>query len=705
MSKLTRLGLMPLVMLLAVGFSSPALMAQDENGDEGVFKPNPEDPITVDFVRKDLHTVMHYIALRSGLQIIVQGEISVELTVMFREVDPKEAIQSICKANKLDMVEDGIVIIIKERPQDILQANVVKGLVDPANRFNVNFESHELVAAIMEVARVTGIQVLLPSVPPSEDNNQPRDPEEEGAGVERVTEIQQRKISMHMREALPENILQRLADLGDLDAEPVNLEEIEPGVENIGWRFKYKPVRPIGSGGGDEPISGGDIEMDKWQGYIPGADTSSLKNNLSDMLTQYGKIIHDNDTDYFLIYEEKNRLELLVQFVEEVKTRSIEREAQALASADELVVREYRLIRDTNVPDFLSAVQALVSSEGRVISNPDRNSLVVYELESRIEAIDEIMAAMDTAPEQVLITAKLLEVTIDEYMGYGLELFTSHSADNLNDGRFTGGSFDTGTGTVGGLFGQPTGFDPFFATFTNPRIDVRLELLANEGRVKTLSQPTQMVSNRQTANISVGQEIPYLESQSTGSAAATTATVAFKNVAIEMDVTPTVLESGLVRLQVTVRVSEVIGNVAIEGNNTPVLSTRESTTDVFVRDGETLVMGGLMRERDRMDENGLPFLKDIPFLGYLFKSANRTTSKTDLLFFLRPQIVNANGPRLELAAADIERDLRPLIYEDGDETESDIRGKRFRRVGVAPKPAWYNDKTRPKTAKDVKPGA
>src|SRR5690606_20478982 len=111
-------------------------------------------------------------------------------------------------------------------------------------------------------------------------------------------------------------------------------------------------------------------------------------------------------------------------------------------------------------------------------------------------------------------------------------------------------------------------------------------------------------------------------------------------------------------------------------------------------------------ERERADENGLPFLKDIPFLGYLFKSANRTTSKTDLLFFLRPQIVNVvKGAAIGETGEEVERDLRPLLYQDGDERKANMRDGRFRRLESAPKPAWYNDKARPKTAKEVKPGA
>lgn len=694
MAKLTRGGLiLPLLLLIMTGMFPAGLSAQDEQP----FKPNPTDPITVDFVQKDLHTVMHYIALRSGLQIIVEGEVAVKLTVMFRDVIPRDAIQSICKANKLDFIEDGSVIIIKRRPQEAALANVVKGEIE--GRFNVNFESHELVAAIMEVASVTRAQVFVPAVPPQDQDQAPRRGEEEQEQEKRVIQIQERKISIYMREALPGTILKRLADLGDLLFEEKAIENAVPGAD-VGYEFKYRATRPAGPIIDDDPDK--PIETRDW--VVTGANMSQLKGEVQNLLSPVGKIVVDDTTDFVLVRDFTDNLNVIAAFLDPLVTMFDEQAKRKLSEVDNLVVREYRLTRNASDTAMLGQIQNVLSENGRVIANPDRNSLIVYEVESRITDIDTIMLAMDTAPEQVLITAKLIEVGLDDYMGYGLELFTSHSADNLNDGRFTGSSQDT-QNTVGGLFGQPTGFDPFFATFTNPRIDVRLELLANEGRVETLSQPTQMVSNRQKARIEVGQEIPYLES-SGATGGTTTASVSFKEVSIVMEVTPTVLENGLIRLEVTVTVREVIGNVAIEGNNTPVLSKRESKTDVFIRDGETLVMGGLIRERERSEENGLPFLKDIPFLGYLFKSANRTTSKTDLLFFLRPQIVNVLKPaQISENGESVERDLRPLIYEEGDQKKANIRDGRYRKLEIAPKPAWYNDKARPKTGAEVKPGA
>lgn len=706
MTDMIRGGLVrSLLILIAAGALSAGLAAQDEE-----YVPDPTKKITVDFVQKDLHTVIHYIALRSGLNVIVQGDVSVKLTVMFRDVDPREAMRTICKANKLDFVEDGSEIIIKTRPQDTALANVVAGVGGlESGRFNARFESQELVAAIMEVAAVTGAQVLIPSVPQVQQDRE----EEERAGEERVRSIQERRISMHMREATPEQILKRLAELGDLIFSIIPpAGNSAPGDDMVegeapAYKFTYRIVRP---GGGASQIIDADVKFDSRAYFIPGGSMTTLKSEVQSLLSTAGKVVIDERTNYLVVWEREDakvdgkfNFEGYMDTVVE-RSEALAVKAEADAEGDKMAVREYRLIRNTTDPAVAAAVTGILSDEGRILLNPDRNSIVVYERESRLKDLDQLMASMDMAPEQVLITAKLVEVTLDEYMGYGLELFTNQSASSLNDGRFTASSQD-GAGRAGGLFGQPTGFDPFFATFSNPRLDVRLELLANEGRVETLSQPTQMVSNRQQARIEVGQEIPYLES-SGASGGSTTASVSFKEVSIVMEVTPTVLENGLIRLEVTVTVREVIGNIAIEGNNTPVLSLRESRTDVFIRDGETLVMGGLIRERERMEENGLPFLKDIPFLGYLFKSANKTTSKTDLLFFLRPQIVNAAvGPSNSESGAAVERDRRPVIYQDGDDRKADIRPGRFRKLSTATKPAWYNEQTRPKTAAEVKPGA
>jgi type II secretory pathway component GspD/PulD (secretin) len=683
-----------LALLLAALLMAAPMSAQDD-------EPQPDDPITIDFVKKDIHTVMHFIALRSGLKIIVDGQVNVQLTVMYRSVKPNDAIESICKANQLDMVKDGEFIIIKRRASQTAQANVVDS--ETTGRFNVSFERQPLVEAIMEVAKVSGTAAFIPAVAPSSGAQPGGDP---NSGANIVQTVQSREISMFMRDASADDIFRRLASLGDME-----LEEDT----SSGYSFKYKVLKaakdPVGVGGDDKgAVDPADLEVRDWT--LPGADVVEIGKQLGNMISPVGKVVTDKVVGYIMVMDLKAYMPHIEKYMTKLGGIYDAHLAKLEADADNMMTREYRINRDVTDPTILAGVTSMLSDGGVANVNPERNSVIVRDLESSLEGLDRYFKSFDAKPQQVLITAKLVEVLLDDYIGYGLQMFTQHEADSWENGTFAASSQDSAnSNTVQGLFGQPTGFDPFFATFLNSRIDVRLELLANESRVETLAQPSQLVANRRTAKIDVGQEVPYLASSSTGTGGGnTTATVSFKDITISLEITPTILEDGLMRLEVIMSTREVIDEVAIEGNNTPVLSKRETDTELFVRDGETVAMGGLIRERTRHQENGLPFLKDIPFLGYLFKSENKTTEKNDLVFFLRPQIVTMNARQSfendgnAASGKHIQRDLRPLIIGTQEGDNAGLRPKRYRTLGKTSKPKWYNDRNRPKKAADVNPG-
>lgn len=682
------------VLLTALLLAAP-LSGQDGDDGEG---PDPNKAITIDFVKKDIHTVMHFIALRSGLKIIVDGQVTVQLTVMYRSVVPVDAIESICKANQLDMVKDGEFIIIKRRQSTTSQANVVR---TETGTFNVAFERQPLVEAIMEVAKVTDTSAFIPAVADQTGSVKLKD--EDGKDFEgEIVLIQAREISMYMRDATPDAIFRRLASLGDM-----SLEDDTTMGYDFGYHF---------AGSGDAPINQGDgavdpAKMETRDWTFVGADVKEVSAQLGNIISANGKIIFDAVIGYIMVIDIPEYIPHVEKFMNKLMAGYELNEAALLDAEDPMVTREYRINRDVTDAQIITGLAGIVSEDGRTAVNPERNSVIVYDHESNITALDRFFESYDAEPQQVLITAKLVEVLLDEYIGYGLQLFTQQPADSLGSGTLSASSQD-GTSTVQGMFGQPTGFDPFFATFVNSRIDIRLEALANENRVETLAQPSQLVANRRTARIDVGQEVPYLSATSaSGGAASNISTVSFKDITISLEITPTILEDGLIRLKVLMSTLEVIDEVAIEGNNTPVLSKRETDTELFVRDGETVAMGGLIRERTKHSENGLPFLKDIPFLGYLFKSQNETIEKNDLVFFLRPQIVSMHakqtfgndgtvGGRTDLH---IQRDLRPLTLGSDEGDNAGLRPMRYRTLKKASKPKHYNEKTRPKKAADVNP--
>lgn len=122
----------------------------------GSAAPDDSALITLDFVKKDIHTVMHFIAQQSGLQIIVEGEISVELTVMFKDVTPKDAIRSICKANKLNMVEDGEVIIIRAGDG----GSTAERDVDPDKPISVTYDDKAISLALIDIQKRSGLDIV-----------------------------------------------------------------------------------------------------------------------------------------------------------------------------------------------------------------------------------------------------------------------------------------------------------------------------------------------------------------------------------------------------------------------------------------------------------------------------------------------------------------------------------------------------------------
>lgn len=679
-----------------------ALQAQDTPaGDESTEPrkevlplPDPNKEITIDFVRKDIHVVMHYIGLRSGLNITVEGDISKELTVIFRNIKPLDAIKSICESNELVFIQNGNFIYIKRRAdQAARQANVTQG--SGPGLYNVSFENQELISAILEAARVTNTPAFMPTI------TQDMIDKWRGtlADLEQILEkIIKRKVGMYMRDAKAEDIFTRLAEMGDLikEGNPVN-----------GYVFKYKEIKyrpPAANVGAPQPAEGPQsdepFETESW--VLPGVKVGETAGQIRNLMSTLGRMAYDVENALIQVTDVKSRMTAIRSFMNQLKETNEARLSRTPLTIDNpLIVRTYETNRDVMDPEFRTNVQSILSADGKVVINGDRNSVIVYDRRSQFKAIDQFFSAVDAEPQQVILTSKLCEVTLDDYIGYGLQIFTEHGAQNLNNGRFTGSSVGSASRTVGNMFGQTTGFGPFVGTFLSERVNVTLEMLANDGKVETLIMPTSMVSNKKKAKITVGQEVPYLETSSSGGGTAQ-ATVAFKEIATVMEVTPTILGDGLIRLDILFTIKEQIASISIQSNDTPVLSNRESQTNVFVRDGETLVIGGLIRERERNQENGIPFLKDIPLLGYLFKSKNKRTEKTDLLFFLRPTIVQQGSRGPSSRDIDLERESRPQVWDDDDIAKLKLVRSELVKVGPVAKPNHFDTSKRPKTVKDVK---
>jgi type IV pilus assembly protein PilQ len=171
-------------------------------------------------------------------------------------------------------------------------------------------------------------------------------------------------------------------------------------------------------------------------------------------------------------------------------------------------------------------------------------------------------------------------------------------------------------------------------------LDVELSAMQQEGRGEVISNPRIVTSNQREAIISQGQEVGYVTiSPQQGGNDIPIPNVQFKDVLLQMKVTPTITNDGRVFLNMAVKKDEVEGFVDTSIGQVPQISKREVNTAVLVEDGQTVVIGGVYEFRDRNDVSKVPFLGDVPFLGNLFKKKGRNKEKAELLIFVTPKVL------------------------------------------------------------------
>lgn len=284
-----------------------------------------------------------------------------------------------------------------------------------------------------------------------------------------------------------------------------------------------------------------------------------------------------------------------------------------------------------------AAVQGFV---GRTTIVPDQatNSLVIRTAPPNFLVLQETIEQLDVRPPQVLLEVLIAEVTLDRAHQWGInwQLFTQKSvgADTreLTLGVGPQNFSDTLLQNLQGLGAR---------VIRLASVDVRgiIQALASQTNVRVLSTPRVLALNNEEARILVGSEVPFVSSTLTGFNAVLNQVVQFRNVGTQLTVIPTVNNDGYVTFRVLQEVSALSAQTIAAAQNAPVITTREAETSAIVRSGHTIVIGGLIGESEQITESGVPILKDIPLLGYLFKDRGVSRSRTEIAIFLTPYVV------------------------------------------------------------------
>jgi type IV pilus assembly protein PilQ len=295
--------------------------------------------------------------------------------------------------------------------------------------------------------------------------------------------------------------------------------------------------------------------------------------------------------------------------------------------------------------------QRILSPRGSVFTEVRTNQLFVNDTPAKLQEVQDLIAKIDIPVRQVLIEARI--VIADDKFGRSLG-----AKLGVNDSRGIGGSNRISIGgnlnAVAAQTGQ-TGATTFansqfvnlpaigqndypaatfalslFGASANRFLNLELSALEADGKGKVVSSPRVVTADQREATIEQGEELPFQTATSSGATA-----LQFRTAALSLKVKPQITPDGNVILDVNVS-KDSVGRATAAGF---AIDTKKVSTQVMVENGGTVVIGGIFEQTDREDVTKVPFLGDVPYLGNLFKTRNKTSNKTELLIFLTPKVV------------------------------------------------------------------
>lgn len=276
-----------------------------------------------------------------------------------------------------------------------------------------------------------------------------------------------------------------------------------------------------------------------------------------------------------------------------------------------------------------------------IIPDPDTNSLVIRTNPRNYTPLLALIKKLDLFPQQVLIEVLIIDVTLDEATRTGLDWVIQESVGGKN---FIGGVSQTPP-TLGSAIGGATAslLQPGGSLIVNDpsSLILQLQAFASDSKANILANPILVTSNNKAAGISIVDEIPVQSTTLTSAGAANPVTqtnIEYRSVGIKLNIFPKINSDNYVNLQIDQEVSSQGPDV----NTVPSFRTEQLHTEVVLKDNQVLVMGGLMRTDTVISNEGIPFLRKIPWMGKLFSTDTETNKKTELMIFITPHVISSD---------------------------------------------------------------
>ncbi len=318
-----------------------------------------------------------------------------------------------------------------------------------------------------------------------------------------------------------------------------------------------------------------------------------------------------------------------------------------------LDVRSFRM-QYASATDALAVLEEYLSEFGNVKAIEDTDMLIVEDMPPFLDKMEVILDAIDRQPKQIMIEAKILEISLTDNQSYGLDW-----------SRLFDSSDGTGSLGVQGLANPNSA--GLFAQYTNSDVTMVLNALKERGRLRTISTPKLLAMEGLEAETVVGTEIGYRVTTTINQV--TTESIEFLESGVILKVTPTVDRDGRIMLDIFPEVS----TGAVSDDGIPSKSTTQVSTRMLVPDGRTVFLGGLIRHQVNNTREGVPLLGDAPIIGGLFSNRSKSISSSEIVVLITPSIVDYAEPASTPAELRRVEDINRILDGELAATEENMQ--------------------------------
>jgi len=336
----------------------------------------------------------------------------------------------------------------------------------------------------------------------------------------------------------------------------------------------------------------------------------------------------------------------------------------------------------------------------QVFADKATNSVIISSTKSAYTKLQSVIRDLDTRRKQVFVEAVILEVAVERLRQIGTDpvqvigVGKSGNIQGIAGFNTAPENLSSIAQTITGIGGAATGGAVSVLNTVNVR--AFLQFLMTLTDINILSTPQILAADNQKAKIVVGENVPFPTGQAQGITGGTLVTIERKDVGVTLEITPQVLEEDLIRLEIKQEISAIepgasqtIGTGASSVPVGPTTTKRAMETTTIAKNGQTLVIGGLVRDNTILTENKIPLLGDIPLLGWLFRSQSRQTTKLNLLVFLTPHLVKNEIDIVEInsrKSAELSTLQRENRIEEPNRIKQDVL-EQLERPNATPRPA------------------